>query len=223
MQRSSALECCHEEIGGIWATRVLLEANIAARVAGGDQDAVNSVLASLGPLLARYVYQLCRNRSEAEDVVQEALMTVYMKLPQLRQPRHLKPWAFRIAKNIVLMRVRQSNAGNMRQIRLADDVEWRNNAVPPDSRAFLGEIRRVLIAAIRGLPDKYRTVVILRDIDGFSTAETAAMLHVSADTIKTRLHRAHAELRHKLRDYGVARSREPSRIGRIGLTPCSMK
>ncbi len=207
----------------VWASRVLLKEEVAEKIATGDADTLNRVLASLGPLLDRYVYTLCGHRAHAQDVGQETLATVSLKVSQLRQPCHLKPWAFRIARNLVWMRLRKAGPIGPREVHLDGEIHGRGdtmsptpqfvtNELAPDMMVFWAEVRGEITAAVRELPDMYRTVVLLRDVQGASTAEVAAALSVSTDTVKTRLHRAHVELRVRLAAFQGLCRRAPARL-----------
>ena len=200
----------HGDANSIWASRVLLNEEIAARMNSGDSEALNLVLISLGTQLTRYVYTIYGGNADADDVVQEALATASLKLAQLRNPCHIKPWAYRIARNLVWMRLRKKAATQVQEVPLDESLSVRSQSraghiagpeLRPDRQTFWAEIRVALAKAVLELPPKYRTVVLLRDVEGASTAEAAEALDISTDNVKTRLHRAHAELRVRLAAY----------------------
>ncbi len=129
---------------------------------------------------------------------------------QLREPERVKSWVFRIARNNCLMKRRKSLFAPSEEISMdamVDDgsgtgtrprVEPVDSAEKPDMRAFRGEMRDALEAAIRRLPPNHRAVVLLRDIEELSTEETAEILDLSVDVVKARLHRARLALREDL-------------------------
>jgi len=143
-------------------------------------------------------------------VAQDALFKVFEKLDQLREPERIRPWVFRIARNACLMKRRRSvfapaeelsldelmpvgaGDGGQRKLEIAD---W--SALPED-QALRAEVQRVVRQAISELPDIYKTVLLLRDIEGLSTTEAAEVLEVSEEVVKTRLHRARLAVRQKL-------------------------
>ena len=174
-------------------------------------------LARLAPQMLRFACFLCRSRDDAEDITQEALAKVGLSINQLREPARLKPWAFRIVHNAYRMRLRALALRSGREValdaartgsgygaRYARDT--RDPALLPDEAYFWAETRRVITRAIKELPDIYRTVIVLRDLKGYSTNEAAEILSISSDVVKTRLHRGHVQLRESLHRSGVRRS-----------------
>jgi RNA polymerase sigma-70 factor, ECF subfamily len=161
----------------------------------------------------RYSWLMCGQREDAEEVAQETLLKVLESFSQLRDPSHLGAWVFRIAKNACLMKRRKSvfapehelsldeflptsaNGGEHRHLEIAD---WSGL---PEDQLLRSEMKQALHRAIAGLPEMYRSVVLLRDIEGLSTDEAAHVLEVSQDVVKTRLHRGRLALRHELDRY----------------------
>lgn len=159
----------------------------------------------------RYSFVMCRQREDAEEVAQETLMKVFENLAQLREPEHLKPWVFRIAKNACLTKRRRSIFAPAHEVSLEalrprrdsesgelDIADW---SAVPESAAQNAELRGVLDGAVQRLPELYRAIFLLRDVEGLSTAESADILGVSEDVVKTRLHRARLLLRADLDTY----------------------
>lgn len=165
------------------------------------------------PKLFQYSYLMCGQREDAEEVTQETLLKVFEKLDQLREPERFKAWVFRIARNACYMKRRKSvfapvqelsldelmpvtqEDGDQRRLEIAD---W--SSLPEDI-ALQSELRERLEAAIQSLPEIYRAVLILRDIEGLSTQETAEVLDITEDAVKTRLHRARLAVRSYLDEY----------------------
>lgn len=152
------------------------------------------------------LYRLCRSivddDGEAEDVAQEAWVRAFRRLDQLEADAAFPAWLLRIAKHEALARRRRRS----RQAPLAETeaavLSWEDlgRAAPPspEERASHGELRRLLEKAVDELGEGYRTVFVLRDVEGLSTAETAALLEISVPAVKVRLHRARASLRAEL-------------------------
>jgi RNA polymerase sigma-70 factor (ECF subfamily) len=156
---------------------------------------------------------MCGHREDAEEVVQETLLKVFENIGQLREPEHVRAWVFRIAKNACLIKRRKSvyapqhelsldelmpargNSGNPMKIEIAD---W--SRVPEDA-VLQSELQRVLDQAIAEMPETYRSVILLRDVEELSTEETAQVLDLNIDVVKTRLHRARLLARKKLDSY----------------------
>ena len=159
--------------------------------------------------LFQYSYLMCGHREDAEEVAQETLLKVFESLDQLREPERLRPWVFRIAKNACLMKRRRSvfapkqelsldNLRPGRADRADGPVEIADWSAIPETAAAEAETRAIIEDAIRKLPDIYRAVVILRDVEELTTEEAARVLDVSEDVVKTRLHRARLALRQEL-------------------------
>jgi RNA polymerase sigma-70 factor (ECF subfamily) len=162
--------------------------------------------------LFQYAYLMCGHREDAEEVSQETLLQVFRSLSQLRDPARLKPWVFRIARNACLMKRRKSTFAPQRELSLTDylpartgpdekqiDIaDWSNL---PEDVLLRSEFRTAVTNAIAHLPEMYRSVLLLRDVEGLKTDETADVLELSVDTVKQRLHRARLAIRSELDRY----------------------
>jgi RNA polymerase sigma-70 factor (ECF subfamily) len=143
---------------------------------------------------------IVRDEDEAEDVMQQAYVNAYAHLGQFGGKARFSTWLVRIALNEALARVRQRT-----RLQPFDDEGpgleasmMKRPGGDPERQALSSEIRGLLEGAIDGLPAGAREVFVLRDVEGLSTAETAAVLDVSDDVVKTRLSRARATLRRVL-------------------------
>ena len=156
---------------------------------------------------------MCGQREDAEEVAQETLLKVFESFDQLREPERVRPWVFRIAKNECLMKRRKSVFAPAHELSLEQFLPVRNQgdgevkieiadwSSLPDEQALKSEMEQVLARAIRELPEIYRAVILLRDLEELSTGETAQILDVTEDTVKTRLHRARLALRQRLDEH----------------------
>lgn len=195
------------------------ESLLARRLLEGDESAFDGFVGLFRPRIFRHALLMCGHRDDAEEVTQDALLKVFENFDQLREPEHVRAWVFRIARNACYMKRRKSvfapgeevsldalrpswrQEGDGRAIEVAD---W--SALPEDvlSRE---ETRELIDEAIRELPDTYRPVILLRDVEDLSTSETAEILGLSPDVVKQRLHRARLMVRQKLdRHFRSARS-----------------
>jgi RNA polymerase sigma-70 factor (ECF subfamily) len=190
-----------------------LEVELARDLVAGKEDAFDRFVEVFHSKLFQYSYLMCGHREDAEEVSQETLLKVFEKLDQLREPERVKAWVFRIAKNACLMKRRKSvfapaeelsldellppadEDGGVRRLQIAD---W---SALPETQLLRSELREVLDRAIGELPEIYRTVLLLRDVEGLSTEETAGVLEVRVEVVKTRLHRARLAVRQKLDEY----------------------
>ena len=138
--------------------------------------------------------------TEAEDVVQETYLHAFQHLSKFRAEARLSTWLTRIALNEALARRRQTR-------RAVETTSIESVTTPlgateadPEQAVALAEIRALLEQAVDGLPESFRIVFMMRDVEEFSTEETALLLGLRPQTVKTRLHRARRLLREALRD-----------------------
>lgn len=184
------------------------ELDLARDLMAGSADAFERFVDLYYAKIFRYSFAMCGQREDGEEVAQETLMKVFENLAQLRGPEFLKPWVFRIAKNACLTKRRRSIFAPARELSLEelrpqrdgesgelDIADW---SAAPESAAQNAELREALDRAVQRLPDLYRAIFLLRDVEGLSTAESAGILGVSEDVVKTRLHRARLLLRSEL-------------------------
>ena len=151
-----------------------------------------------------YSWLMCGQAEDAEEVAQETLLKVFQNFDQLREPERVRAWIFRIAKNACLMQRRKSVFAPEHELAVEDlppGSEITDAAPLPDDELQRGEVRAVLDRVIAELPPPYRAVVLLRDIEELSTDETAHILDLTEEAVKTRLHRARAAMREKLDCY----------------------
>jgi RNA polymerase sigma-70 factor (ECF subfamily) len=137
--------------------------------------------------------------SDAEDVMQDAFLQAFRSWDSYRRDAAPFTWLYRITVNAALMRVRARRPIELLSERAdtEDVVDWTADAA---QAALRGELQQQLEAAIVRLPEELRVVVILRDVENLSTAETAAALDLTEAAVKSRLHRARATLRSHLGD-----------------------
>jgi RNA polymerase sigma factor (sigma-70 family) len=172
----------------IRAEPVLVEA-----ACSGDPAAVEKLLAVCQPDLRRFARRTCSTTEDAEDAVQFALWQLYRKVGALRTAATFATWLFRIVERecAKLLRARsRTQAWDD-----AFDHMLREEPLPY-------ELRSDLIAAIAQLPEPYREVLVLRDIDELTAPEAAERLHISVDAVKSRLHRARTMVRERLLSSG---------------------
>lgn len=193
------------------------ESELARRLLAGERDAFDRFIEHFRPRIFQYSWLMCGDREDAEEVAQDALVKVFENLDQLREPEKLRAWVFRIAKNACLMKRRKSVFAPSRELSLDEFMpardgsggrlqiaDWSNL---PENQVLRTEMREVLGAAIRELPESYRSVILLRDVEELSTQDTAQILDVSDDVVKQRLHRARLAVRKRLDEYLQAGNR----------------
>jgi RNA polymerase sigma-70 factor (ECF subfamily) len=186
------------------------ETELARRLMQGDASAFDEFVEVFRKKLFHFSLMTCGQPEDAEEVAQETLLKVFESFRQLRDPEHVRAWVFRIAKNVCFMKRRKSVFAPEQELSLDDLLPaWRDGddgrkleiadwSAIPEQLAIRGELSQMLARAIRNLPEIYRTVLLLRDVDELTTAETAGVLQVGEDVIKQRLHRARLAVRKKL-------------------------
>jgi RNA polymerase sigma-70 factor (ECF subfamily) len=180
------------------------EDELVALARHGDEPAIRQLIKRNNQQLFRVARSVLRNEPEAEDVVQETYVRAFTKLDSFRGDSRFSTWLTRIALNDALGRVRQrrptvelteidvasvSNTGSI--------VMFPTSLNPPaaDSELTRKEMRKLLEQAIDDLPDSFRIVFILRDVEGLSIEETTEQLGLKPETVKTRLFRARRLMR----------------------------
>jgi len=189
------------------------EVELAKRLIAGEPEAFDRFVEHFPAKVFHYSWLMCRNREDAEEVAQETLLKVFENFDHLRQPERVRPWVFQIAKNVCLMKRRKSVFAPSQELSLDDflplmDHEGRHVKLQiadwsglPDDQLLQSEMKQVLDRAISELPENYRSVILLRDMEELSTLETAQTLDLTEDVVKTRLHRARLAVRQKLDEY----------------------
>lgn len=178
----------------------LTDEQVVQRVLGGDTASFEILMRRYNQRLYRAARSILHNEHEAEDVMQETYVRAYQHLRQFEGRAKFSTWLTRIAVHEALARTRRRN----RFVEPSPDAsEDPMNRVPtsapnPEQAASAGELSHLLEQAIDALPDAYRSVFILRDVEEMSTEETAGCLEITEENVKTRLHRARAMLRREL-------------------------
>lgn len=170
---------------------------IVRRIATGDVQMFEVLMRRYNQRLYRAARAILQNDAEAEDAVQQAYVDAYRHLDQFEGRAQFSTWLTRIAVYEALARRKRvgSNPTSSGD-KLAETAA--SPSPDPERQAYGKELSVLLESALTGLPDGYRSVFLLREVDGLSTAETARHLRISDATVKTRLHRAKALLQRKL-------------------------
>jgi RNA polymerase sigma-70 factor (ECF subfamily) len=180
------------------------EAALARAVIAGENNAFERFVEHFRSKIFHYSWLMCGRAEDAEEIAQETLFKAFESIGQLRDIERVRPWIFRIARNVCLMQKRRSIFSPPPELSTDDlppGVEPVGPEPPPDRIFLAGELRNVVDRAIAELPAKYRAVAVLRDLEELSTEETAQLLDVGTDVVKTRLHRARRAMREKLDCY----------------------
>ena len=180
------------------------EAALLARLRRGENAAFEELIRAYGGRLLAVARRFLPAEEDARDAVQEAYLSAFRALERFEGQARLSTWLHRIVVNAALMKLR--SRGRKPEVLIEDllpgfledghmtqpAVEWRN---PSDDPVERSQLRALVLDNIHRLPEAYRNVLILRDIEEFDTEGTAEMLGASPNAVKTRLHRARQALR----------------------------
>ena len=170
---------------------------LVERARSGDRRAMELVLAHVAPIIRRFGVRMCGNEHDADDVLQETLLAVTKHLGAFEGRSALSSWVFTLARTACARRRRGlKNRPPIGEEHRTEEVDERPD---PESAVESRELVAALTRAMGRLPDDYREVLLLRDVEGLSAAEVAPVLGISVDALKSRLHRAREALRTQLR------------------------
>ncbi|WP_078382517.1 RNA polymerase sigma factor SigW [Sutcliffiella halmapala] len=171
----------------------------------GDQDAFGEIVEIFKDKIYQLVYRMVGNAHEAEDVAQEAFIRAYININSYDTNRKFSTWLYRIATNLTIDRIRKKKPdyyldaevagtdGLTMYSQVAADI-----ALPEEEVASM-ELQNEIQRQILKLPDKYRSVIVLKYIDELSLIEISEILEIPVGTVKTRIHRGREALRQQLR------------------------
>ena len=186
------------------------EEGLVAQLQAGDPAAFETLVDRYGNKIYRLAAGITRNSGDAEDVCQEVFLSVFRNIGTFERKGGLGSWIYRIATNAALMKLRgrptisltpweeelprfRPDGGH--QVMVTD---WSKN---PEESLIEEETRSVLQESLATLPSEYRAVVLLRDVEGLSSSETAEALGLSVAAAKSRLHRGRLFLRARVSGY----------------------
>ena len=182
------------------------DAELALRCAARDRGAIAHVVTANNQRLFRTAWSILKNRAEAEEAVQAAYLSAFASIGGFEGRSALSTWLTRIVVNEALGR-RRAEERRRRQLEpegVAVMDAYRENLMrgsevdAPDVLVAREQVRRLLESAVAELPDLFRTVFVLREVEGLSSEETAAVLDIPVATVKTRLFRGRQRLQHML-------------------------
>ena len=191
--------------------RVDVDADLVAALRREAPDAAERLVERFGDRVYRLAMRITGSREDAEEAAQDALWTAARKIGMFKGESAFGSWIYRITANAAYQKLRTRRQKSA-EIAI-DDVlpsldddgrhfepmdDWTNRV---DEQALQGELRRVLQEAIDGLPDEYRTALVMHDVEGLSNPDIAATLGISLPAVKSRVHRSRLFVRKKLADY----------------------
>ncbi|TLN14444.1 sigma-70 family RNA polymerase sigma factor [bacterium] len=185
------------------------EAELVRLAAGGDFEAFGKLVTATEARVFSHLLRMTQNSADAQELLQETYLSAFKNLRSFKGNSSFYTWVYRIATNHALMHYRrQKPETSVEELPLPTHEELKNRRISdwdlnPEEAAKSAEIKAMLGEAIARLPEGYRAVVVLRDIEGLSTAETAEILGINEGAVKTKLHRARIFLREILsRSFG---------------------
>ena len=186
------------------------DTELVEAINAGRHDLFQDLVKRYENKLYNFGLRMCGDTRDAEDMVQETFLNVFKYLKDFRYETKFKNWLYRIAASICIKKRRKSKFAPDRELSLEEFLPKEDAQTPgsipnwaqlPLEKLLNEELSKMLQEAIISLPKKYRVVVILRDLEGFSTAETAQILNIGESNVKVRLHRARLYLRDILKGY----------------------
>lgn len=171
---------------------------VVDRVRAGDTALYEIIMRRYNQRLYRVARAIVRDDGEAEDVMQAAYVSAYEHLGQFAGRAPFSAWLTRIAVHEALLRLRKR--GRLDQLEYPEDgdgpgVNMAETSADPEQVTTRAELRQLLEEAILDIPEQYRAVLMLRDVEELSTAETADALSLTEENVKVRLHRGHGMVR----------------------------
>ena len=194
-------------------TSSLTDAEVVDRVRAGDTALFEILMRRHNQRVYRVARAVVRDEADAEDVMQQAYINAFVHLDQFEHRSQFSTWLTRITVFEALARRRKRRpADPLPAADSADAGETMDTLIAPEAtperQAYAAELGRVLESAVDALPDAYRAVFMLREIEGLSTSQTAEGLDLGEEAVKTRLHRARAMIRQTITNRLGAAGRE---------------
>ena len=194
-----------------------METHTEQQLAGRLQRGDHSALRELDQTYRRKIYQMAlsymKNHSDAEEVTQDVLFRIFRKIDTFRGEAALSSWIYRITFNTAMSRLRSARFGRSIEIPESSLGATDEDGVPKpkkeapdrsplaDDEVYRAQLRGRLAAVLAKMPSIYSVPILLRDIQGLSTGEASAVLHVKPETFKSRLHRGRVTLRTRLAEF----------------------
>jgi len=181
--------------------------DLIAQFKEGSMEAMEAIVDRYENRIFNFGLKMCGQFQDAEDITQDTFLNAFRYLGSFREETKLKNWLFTIAATACIRKRRKKKCEPDRELSLEsfmnnngtfetyDIPDWSDD---PSDKVLQAEMKAVISDSIKTLPHKYKLVFNLRDIEGFNTKETADILGISIESVKTRLHRARLALRKKI-------------------------
>jgi len=182
--------------------------SLVQRSKAGDFQAFDVLTSRYGGRIYNLIRRMLGDPEEAKDVLQETFLNALRNLKNLRNGKNFAPWIFRIATNQSLMKLRQKKGYPVKSLDepLIDGEEelpreLTDSSLDPAEVFAHRELKTIIDEAINSLPELYRAVLLLKDVEGFTSREVAKMLNLSTAAVKSRLLRGRLAVRRKLAEF----------------------
>lgn len=197
------------EVRRIVASEKLSDHQLVEAARTGDESAFAEIVERYRSPLTNYIFRMLGDAEEAIDLAQETFVRLYFALDRYHTDFAFSTYIYRIATNLAITEIRKRRRRKLLSLSTffsaTDDDEHELDPADdrdlPDEVLLDGELKRTIEKAIIALPDKYRAPIVLREIQELSYEEVAAVLGLGLGTTKSRISRARALLRDKLKDY----------------------
>lgn len=187
------------------STSPLSDARLVDECRRGNQSAFGELVQRYERRLLRVILRFVRDENLAEDLAQETFLRVYERLEQFDTSRRFGPWLFRIGVNLTLDHLRKKKRRGLMSLFSENKQDrWPDPGIPDPRQAI--DLHQEVRSVVEELPEKYRTVLVLRDLENFSTSEIAAILDRKEATIRWRL----AEARNRFQTLWERRQQQES-------------
>ncbi len=183
------------------------EDELVIRAQDGDKKALSILVSTYSERIYNLALKILRNREDAEDILQETFLTVLEKLNTFDRRSSFFTWIYRVATNASLMKLRRKKMvyaefpDNPDLEKSFENMAFVDLSQDPSFNVHNKELKQILDKAINELPEIYRTVFILRDLEYLSIRETSRILDIREENVKIRLRRARLFLRDKITEY----------------------
>ena len=180
---------------------------LIAQFKEGSMEAMEAIVDRYENRIFNFGLKMCGQFQDAEDITQDTFLNAFKYLNSFREEAKLKNWLFKIATTACIRKRRKKKCEPDRELSLDsfmnkdgihETYDIPDGSDDPSENVLQAEMNTVINDSIKTLPHKYKLVFNLRDIEGFSTRETADILNISIESVKTRLHRARLALREKI-------------------------
>ncbi len=178
------------------------EKALLKKAKNGDIEAFESLVERYQKKVYNIALRMTGNSEDAAEIAQEALIRVFRSLRNFKEEASFSTWIFRITTNLCLDEIRKRK--NKQVVYINDEIKLEDGEVKiqiedkspgPEEKAQTNEIRRIVNDAIQSLSEEHRTIIVLRDIEGFSYDEIARIVKCPEGTVKSRINRARQSLK----------------------------